>query len=403
MKVLLVSDYGRCVGGAETTMRNLRTELQRRGHTVRWFASRAGPRAVSFEADEGCFGTISRWRTLVQTWNPWAARRLRAVLTTFRPDVVHLGMFLTQLSPAVLPVLRGWPVVWHVSWYRGVCPTGLKWLPRDETTCTHRWGAVCYRQGCVPARDWPFLMWQMRQWWRHHNAPRRVVVESDAVGRMLGAHGIDVTDLVPPGVVERPARPPLGEKPVVAYAGRLTREKGVDVLLAALREVAGVEAWIVGDGPQREVLEAYVRQWGLVERVHFTGHRAHRDAEAVLERAWIQVVPSRWAEPFGLVAVEAMMRGTAVVASAMGGLAEIVEHEQTGLLVPVGNVSALADAIQRATRDRELVERWGRAARERALQLYRIEQAAAQWERIYQSVRENERVGRQDVLEESAK
>lgn len=122
-----------------------------------------------------------------------------------------------------------------------------------------------------------------------------------------------------------------------------------------------------------------------------------------MERAWIQVVPSRWAEPFGLVAVEAMMRGTAVVASAMGGLAEIVEHEQTGLLVPVGNVSALADAIQRATRDRELVERWGRAARERALQLYRIEQAAAQWERIYQSVRENERVGRQGVVEESAK
>lgn len=384
MKVLMVSDYGRCLGGAEISIRNLRAALRHRGHTVGWFASRAGPREIAFEADEGCFGTTSRWRTLLQAWNPWAVRRLRAVLAAFRPDVVHLGMFLTQLSPAIWPVLRGWRVVWHVMWYRGVCPTGLKWLPRDGTVCTHPWGAVCYRQGCVPARDWPVLMWQMRQWWRYRTSVRRVVAESKAVAATMEAHGVRVTDLIPPGVVERPPRPALGEKPVVAYAGRLTREKGVDVLLGALREVPDVEVWIVGDGPQRKVLERCGREWGLAERLHFTGHLVRDEAEGLLERAWIQVVPSRWAEPFGLVAVEAMMRGTAVVASAVGGLAEIVEHERTGLLVPAGDAKALAVAIRRATRERDLVERWGMAGRERALRLYRMERAAEQWERVYQ-------------------
>ncbi|MCS7047746.1 MAG: glycosyltransferase family 4 protein [Verrucomicrobiae bacterium] len=388
MRIVLISDYGRLMGGAETTVANLREEFRRRGHEVRWFASTAGGRALRFEADERCLGTTSRWRTVLQTWNPWAAWALRRTLKSFRPDVVHVTMFLTQLSPAILAVLRGWPVVWHAMWYRGVCPTGLKWLPR-EAQCRYPWGIACYREGCLPSRDWLLLMIQMHWWWQNRAVIRRIVVESDAVRRMLEEHGFVVMDKIAPGVRERPMRPPLGTRPVIAYAGRLTKEKGVEVLMAALREVPSAEGWIVGDGPERAALEQLVRQWQLDDRVKFFGHLAREEAERLLEQAWVQVVPSLWAEPFGLVAVEAAMRGTVVVASATGGLVETVEHERTGLLVPPGNVQELARALGRLLRSRELLEQWGVAAHERASKHFGIPRAAEQWEGVYARVIEN--------------
>src|SRR3954471_4377221 len=103
MKILLVHDYAMPVGGAEIRTLALRSALRRRGHDARLLASSAGLKPGQSQADYLCFGTLSRYRTLVQTLNPSAAWRLRRVLAEFRPDVVHVRMFLTQLSPLILP------------------------------------------------------------------------------------------------------------------------------------------------------------------------------------------------------------------------------------------------------------------------------------------------------------
>ena len=94
-------------------------------------------------------------------------------------------------------------------------------------------------------------------------------------------------------------------------------------------------------------------------------------ARPVLKReaavAWTQVAPSRWAESFANVAAEAMMRGTMVIASALGGMAEYIRDGDTGILVPPGDEEALAEARMAVLRDRELAERMGRRGREIAL------------------------------------
>ena len=86
-----------------------------------------------------------------------------------------------------------------------------------------------------------------------------------------------------------------------------------------------------------------------------------------MSQAWVQVVPSRWAEPFGIVAIEAMMRGTAVIATNSGGLREIVRHQQTGLLIKSEDVEALANSLEQVLRDRNLAEQMGQQGREIAL------------------------------------
>jgi len=106
MKILLINDYGTPTGGAELQMLTLRKGLRLRGHDARFFTSSARPIPVSSQADYECFGTTSRFRTLLQTTNPWAFWQLRRVLAEFQPDVIHVGIFLTQLSPLILPLLK---------------------------------------------------------------------------------------------------------------------------------------------------------------------------------------------------------------------------------------------------------------------------------------------------------
>lgn len=376
MRILLVSDYGTATGGAELMLLTLRDGLRARGHEVRLFSTTARPQpaeVADIESDYTCFGTTSRWRTLLQTANPWAARSLRQTLREFRADLVHVRLFLTQLSPSILPLLRDLPSVLHVDTYRTICPTGLKHLPNGES-CHARAGAVCYRAGCIPLRDAAVLSLQMRWWRQRMSVFDRIVASSAWVQQRLSAEGVAVDAVIPNGVAEREARPPSGEIPTIAFAGRLVPEKGAHILLGAasrLRdEFPALRVLIAGEGVERAGLEGRRDALGLRDNVRFFGHIDARQREERLAGAWVQVVPSVWEEPFGNVAPEAMMRGSAVVASDTGGLSEILVHGEGGFLVPPGDPAALADALRPLLKDRRYCERVGAAGRQRALDQY---------------------------------
>ena len=143
-------------------------------------------------------------------------------------------------------------------------------------------------------------------------------------------------------------------QPLFVFTGRLAREKGVDTLLHALAHARarGLEARlrVVGDGPLRSSLQDMTDSLGLSGAVEFTGWLPLERVEAQLADAWALVAPSAWAEPLGLTALEAVVRGIPVIASATGGLAETVEHGVTGLLFPNGDADALARSLRAAWR-----------------------------------------------------
>jgi len=389
MRVLIVNDYGTRTGGAETMCLMERDELRRRGHEARFFASSARPLDVPIAADDTCLGTTSRWRTLLQSANPWAARRLREVMDDFQPDVVHVRMFLTQLSPLILPVLRNVPSLLHVADYRPICPISIKQKP-DGTACHDRPGAVCHRDGCIPLRDALPIRAQMALWNRWRDTFDAVIANSYWVADRLRAEGIEVTQTIQNGVPIRPARPQLDGPPTVAFAGRIVPNKGIGVLLDAFAQVAqavpDARLVIAGDGPEREALTQHARQLGIASQVEWLGHLSRDDAEAAFASAWVQAVPSTWEEPFGLVAAEGLMRGTAVVASKLGGLAEIVVDGETGALVPAGDPNALANALLPILSDRDHAEALGHAGRARALAHFSESRLVDAFETLYRQL-----------------
>lgn len=365
---MLLHDYDTPFGGAEGGTFDLRSGLRARGHEVKLLSSTARPPGAEGLSDAACYGTLSTGRTLLQVANPFAAAALSRLLKSFRPDVVHVRMFLTQLSPLILPLLAGVPSLYHAVWYRAVCPTGSKMLP-DGTACDQRAGLACRR--CLSPQAWAAMMVQMAMVRRWRGAFRRVVANSAAVADRLTEDGVPHVDVVWNGVAARAPRPPLAGPPTVGFAGRFVREKGIDVLVRAFaivaRQLPDARLLLVGDGPDRDAIARQVESLGLTDRVTFTGQVPPDDVGEYLDRAWIQCVPSIWAEPFGFVAAEAMMRGTAVVASRNGGLGEFVQDRVTGRQTPPGDHEALASALTGILADRALAERYGAAGRAFAL------------------------------------
>jgi glycosyltransferase involved in cell wall biosynthesis len=130
---------------------------------------------------------------------------------------------------------------------------------------------------------------------------------------------------------------PQGAKLVLAM-GRLHRNKGFDVLIAAISRLPGVHAAIAGDGPERVALERLARHAGVGDRIHFLGWR--RDTAALLAACDVLACPSR-SEPLGNVVLEAFSAGRPVVATLADGPRELIESGRTGILVATESAIAL--------------------------------------------------------------
>ncbi|MDK2930675.1 MAG: glycogen synthase [Bacillota bacterium] len=212
----------------------------------------------------------------------------------------------------------------------------------------------------------------------------------------------DKIDVIPNGVDPKAAAPPDAEfvremrlryaRPedrLVFYVGRLVYEKGVHVLLDAvpqvLAEMPNTRFVIAGDGYYASVLREKAASMGLGQAVTFAGRISDQERDALYAAADLAVFPSLY-EPFGIVALEAMARGTPVVASDTGGLAEVIRHEETGVKVYSGSADSLAWGIKRVLSDPGFRSFISQRGREEALSRFAWDAVAASTHSVYQRV-----------------
>jgi glycosyltransferase involved in cell wall biosynthesis len=178
---------------------------------------------------------------------------------------------------------------------------------------------------------------------------RLVIAPSTALAEEARRLGADDVRVIPSGVDLPAAVGEEADPPEVLYAGRLSAEKGVRELVAA---ADGLPLVVAGDGPLRDQVPGAL------------GFVPHEELERLYARAAVVACPSR-REGFGVVCAEAMAYGRPVVAGDVGGLRDLVRHEETGLLIPPGDVEALRAALQRLLADTDLRRRFGEAGRAR--------------------------------------
>ena len=222
---------------------------------------------------------------------------------------------------------------------------------------------------------------------------RQVLCVSSAVQQSLRARKAPAHKLivVPPGVASAEVSSHRPEEQISAV-GRLERIKGHDLLLRAVAELFQQEvfqAWrlfIIGDGSQRGALERLCQELGLEGRVVFTGTLEPGAIAQQLRRTGIFVQPSRH-EGLPLSLLEAMSVGIPCVASTVGGIGELIEHEKQGLLVPPDDKVALGGAVARLMSTPELRSRLGEAGRKQVDQHYALGRMLEKTRSVYESLR----------------
>lgn len=245
----------------------------------------------------------------------------------------------------------------------------------------HLFGATAFREANVALASATWLLERIIP-----DAYRGLpcIAVSDSTREDLVRRGLDGADIavIRNGVeleLLRPARTRF-EEPTVVYLGRLKRYKRVDLVLQAIARLAedgiDVKMIVAGRGDAREALEATARRLGIRDRVRFAGFVSESEKAELLSRSWVHVLTSP-KEGWGIASVEASACGTASVVSDSPGLRETVRDGKTGVIVPHGDIEALAGALKRvlepAARDR-----MGEAASEMAAQF--------SWDRVTDAV-----------------
>ena len=241
----------------------------------------------------------------------------------------------------------------HAHWL----PSGVVALATRKPFVVQVWGTDVELARRVPALARQVL-----------RRARLVIAPSSALAdeaRRLGGRDVRTipsgVDL--PGQVAEEADPPE-----ILYAGRLSAEKGVRELVAAAE---GLPLVVVGDGPLRDEVPGA------------RGFVPHEELELLYDRAAVVACPSH-REGFGVVCAEAMAHARPVVAGDVGGLRDLVVQEETGLLVPPGEVGALREALRRLLADRELRRRFGEAGRARIAERFTWKRFADETLRAYE-------------------
>ena len=378
--VLAVNKFHYRFSGVETYHLGLIGLLQGRGHAVAAFAmqhprNEPSPWAWAFVSpvDYADRRPWARLRAAARALYSFEARRkLDQLLRAFRPDVAHLQHIYRQLSPAVLDALaaRGVPIVQTVHDYWMVCPSRQLYLYHRQEMCYRCKGGRFYNaaiQRCVnyglSASILAAAEAYLARWTRVYQ--RRVsffVSPSEFLRQRLIEGGVPPQRIIRlPYFIHADEYQPAFQGEGVLYVGRLEVEKGAHLALEAARRLPDIPFQIAGSGRLEGVLRTRAAD---LNNARLLGQLDAASVRQALRAARLVILPSTCHDVAPLVLLEAFASGKPVVASAVGGIPEIVREGETGRLAPPGDAEALAEAIASLYRAPARVAEMGRTARD---------------------------------------
>lgn len=357
MRILVVHNAYQQRGGEDAVVRNEVAMLRAKGHDVQ----------LHMLSNEQISGWAGRLRAACAAIFSIASyRRILAILDGFRPDVVHVHNFFPLVSPAVFYACdrKRVPSVFTLHNYRIVCPTAL--LMHDGSVTERSlqdgpWWAVShgvYRGSWLGTAALATMISVHRRLGTWSRRVTRFIALTGFAASKFAAAGIPSGRIsVKPNFVDVPVQLDR-ERSGFLFAGRLSHEKGVEVLVDAAKLLDGALVRVAGGGPLEKML---VGAPGLVPLGVLGPDAMYRE----MASAQALVMPSIWYEGFPIVLVEAYACGLPVIASRLGAMAELVDDGVTGLLFEPGSADDLVRKMRWAAEHPEAMMKMGRAARER--------------------------------------
>jgi len=385
MKILLCHNYYQQRGGEDESFEAEADLLEAHGQEV-----------VRFTVHNDTVDGMSRWRVARETlWSRPTYARLRELLRRERPDVMHCTNTFPLISPAAYYAARaeGVAVVQALRNYRLLCANAL--FARDGRVCEDclgkavPWAGIrhgCYRQSRAASAVVAGMLGLHRVLGTWSRAVQGYYTLTEFARGKFIAGGLPSDRVaVKPNFVHPDPGSGDGRGGYAVFVGRLAPEKGLDTLLSAWHRLPQpVPLKLVGDGPLAERVKAAAAQH---PHIAWLGRRPLADVLGIIGGATFLVMPSIWYETFGRTIIEAFARGTPVIASRLGAMAELVDEGRTGWLFEAGNADDLAAKVRRLWLSRAELADMRREARAEYERRYTAEPNYRQLMAIYERAR----------------
>lgn len=356
LKVLQINKYPSPKGGVETVLFDTIHLLEGRGHDVVLYSTDEGnivhdpTYTVPYpKRGDSFFRKMSRLPDFF--YNDKAAKKLQVILEVEKPDIAHIHLYLNGLSVSVLPVLKeyGIPVVMTLHDYREICPSYLLLDKRGNICekCVNGNYLNCMFTRCSKGSFVESSLLSLEMYYRRTMYPSekyvdRFVCVSDFVSRKCREFNpaIGEKSMVIKNPVSIPENTTKERGKYLLYFGRLSREKGIPILLEAIKNLPGITLKIAGAGD--------LKFENISANAEFLGFKHRDELDRLIREAMFTIVPSQWYEAFGLSCAESLATGIPVIASNIGALPEIVRHGENGFLFAAGNAEELRKTIEEA-------------------------------------------------------
>ena len=365
MKIVLVHNQYQQGGGEDVVFAQERRNLERAGHEVAIYH-----RSNSEIGDSATLGRLALAKDTV--WSARTRRDFARLLDREAPDIVHVHNTFVVISPSIYSACRerGIPVVQTLHNFRLMCPSATFY--RDGNVCeacahSGLWSAVrhaCYRDSRAASATVALMLATHRLLGTWRDSIDAYIALTTFSREKFIAGGLSPEKIfVKPNFVDPDPGPRTTAGDYAVFTGRLSPEKGVMTLLRAWEQLpVHCPLQIVGDGPERPLLEAFVRDH-KIPSITFRGRLTREETVATVKCARFAIVPSVYYEGFPMVIAEAMACGVPVICSRLGAMEEIVADGVTGLHFNPGDADHLTRKVEWACQHASAMREMGREAR----------------------------------------
>lgn len=337
-RILIAHNKYQQKGGEDSVVESEVAMLRARGHEVHEF----------IRSNDELTGMSMASAAASALWSRDSSRRLKEALLASQADVLHVHNTFPVMSPSIYWTAdaMGVPVVQTLHNFRLACPQAM--FLRDGHICEScigkvPWRAVvhkCYRGSAAQSAVSAAVLTVHRAMGTYTSKVSRYIALNEFCRAKFIEMGLPAERIaIKPNSVKPMAEPCWEGRAGGVFVGRLSHEKGIGTLLSAMDRLPGADVRVVGGGDLAEEASAKLG-------ARYLGFQALPEVIALMRRSAFMVLPSIWYENFPRTIVEAYSVGVPVIASRIGALAELVEHERTGLLVNPGDPADLASKLQ---------------------------------------------------------
>lgn len=385
MRILLVNKFHYLRGGSEKYYFELAKLLKSHGHTVAFFSMKnennikTGDR--EYFVDEIDMNTGSKFEALNVIYSKKNKALMEKALEEFKPDIVHINNFQRQLSASIIDAVKekNIPLIMTAHDLNPICPASIM-LYNGEVCedCITKGYTSCIKKKCIKNSMLKSVLGYIeKKYYDLHKIFCKVdciISPSEFNKNQLLKGKLKCNDItVIHNFVNETKKTDYTLGDCAFYFGRLSKEKGILNLIEAINNIPGARLIIAGDGPERENIQAYIKEHKLENRITLLGYLNQNDIRENIRKCRFVTVPSIWYENCPYSILETMEIGKPIIGSKIGGIPELIQDGINGFTYEHNDVTKLTNILMKLFGNDETVKQFSKNSKQIFIQNYSAE------------------------------